>query len=85
MSSYAGRLLNLHYNVAQFIEPNPKNYKLNRNSNTNFSNLSYKMRLSQVLKLDGTSQKINRISRISGKTQFGNFYLGQPLNLKLFR
>jgi len=81
MSSYVAGLLNLHYNVAQFIEPTPKNYKINRNFNTNYSNLSYKMRLSQVLKLDGTSQKINRISRISGKTQFGNFYLGQPLNV----
>lgn len=81
MSSYVGGLLSLNYNVANFIEPNPKNYKINRNSNTNYSNLSYKMRLSQVLKLDGFSQKINRISRISGKTQFGNFYLGQPLNI----
>lgn len=81
MASYVAGLLNLNYNVAQFIEPTPKNYKINRNSNTNYSNLSYKMRLSQVLKLDGNSQKINRISRISGKTQFGNFYLGQPLNI----
>ena len=81
MSSYVAGLLNLHYNVAQFIEPNPKNYKLNRSFNTNYSNQSYKMRLSQVLKLDSSSQKINRISRVSGKTQFGNFYLGQPLNI----
>lgn len=81
MSSYVAGLLNLHYNVAQFIEPNPKNYKILHTSNTNSSNLSYKMRLSQVLKLDGYSQKVNRISRISGKTQFGNFYLGQPLNI----
>lgn len=81
MSSYVGGLLNLHYNVAQFIEPNPKNYKILHTSNTNSSNLSYKMRLSQVLKLDGNSQHINRISRMSGKPQFGNFYLGQPLNI----
>jgi len=81
MSSYVGGLLNLHYNVAQFIEPNPKNYKILHTSNTNSSNLSYKMRLSQVLKLDGNSQQINRISRMSGKPQFGNFYLGQPLNI----
>jgi hypothetical protein len=81
MSSYVAGLLNLNYNVARFIEPNPKNYKINRNFNTNYSNLSQKMRLSQVLKLDGSSQNLNRISRISGKTQFGNFYLGQPLNL----
>ena len=81
MSSYVGGLLHLNYKVAQFIEPNPKNYKINRDFNTNFSNLSYKMRLSQVLKLDGYSQNITKISRISGKTQFGNFYLGQPLNV----
>jgi len=81
MASFVGGLLHLHYNVAQFIEPNPKNYKINRNFNTNYSNLSYKMRLSQVLKLDGYSQNINRISRVTGKTQFGNFYLGQPLNV----
>ena len=81
MSSYVAGLLNLNYNVSRFIEPNPKNYKINRNFNTNYSNLSQKMRLSQVLKLDGSSQNLNRISRISGKTQFGNFYLGQPLNL----
>ena len=81
MSSYVAGLLNLNYNVANFIEPNPKNYKINRNSNTNYSNQSYKMRLSQVLKLDGYSQNITKISRISGKTQFGNFYLGQPLNV----
>jgi hypothetical protein len=39
------------------------------------------MRLSQVLKLDSSSQQINRISRMSGKIQFGNFYLGQPLSI----
>jgi hypothetical protein len=81
MSSYVAGLLNLHYNVAQFIEPKPKNYKILHTSNTNSSNLSYKMRLSQVLKLDNSSQQINRISRMSGKPQFGNFYLGQPLNI----
>jgi hypothetical protein len=81
MASYAGGLLNLHYNVAQFIEPNPKNYKINRSSNTNYSNMSYKMRLSQILKLDSYSQKTSPIGRISGTTQFGNFYLGQPLNI----
>jgi hypothetical protein len=81
MASYVAGLHNLNYNVAQFIEPNPKNYKIIHTSNTNFSNLSYKMRLSQVLKLDSSSQVTNRISRISGKTQFGNFYLGEPLNI----
>lgn len=74
-------LLNNNYNVAQFIEPRPINYKLNQASNTNYSNLSYKMRLSQILKLDGNSQKIQIIGRIGGKIQFGNFYLGQPLNV----
>jgi hypothetical protein len=81
MASYVAGLIHLNYNVAQFIEPNPKNYKLIHTSNTNFSNLSNKMRLSQVLKLDGNSQKINRISRVSGKIQFGNFYLGKPFNV----
>jgi hypothetical protein len=79
--TYVAGLNALNYNVAQFIEPNPKNYKLKYNSNTNYSNMSYKMRLSQVLKLDSYSQVTNRISRISGKTQFGNFYLGEPLNV----
>jgi len=81
MASYVAGLHALNYNVAQFIEPNPKNYKIIHSSNTNSSNMSYKMRLSQILKLDGYSQKITRISRISGTTQFGNFYLGQPLNI----
>jgi hypothetical protein len=80
MSSIAS-LHALHYKVAQFIEPTPKNYKIKYTSNTTYSNMSYKMRLSQVLKLDSYSQVTNRISRISGKTQFGNFYLGQPLNV----
>ena len=81
MASYVSGLHSLNYNVAQIIEPNPKNYKIITTSNTNFSNLSNKMRLSQVLKLDGSSQTIKRIGRISGKTQFGNFYLGKPLNV----
>ena len=81
MSSYAAGLLANNYNVAQFIEPNPINYKINRSSFSNHSNLSYKMRLSQILKLDGYSQQIGKIGRINGKTQFGNFYLGKPLQL----
>lgn len=81
MASYAGSLLANNYNVAQFVEPNPINYKIINSSNTNFSNLSYKRRLSQILKLDSYSQKVNRISRMAGKLQFGNFYLGQPLNI----
>jgi hypothetical protein len=81
MSSYVGGLLANNYNVAQFIEPAPINYKIIRTSNTNFSNLSYKRRLSQILKIDSYSQNVTRISRMSGKLQFGNFYLGQPLNI----
>lgn len=81
MSSYVAGLIQLNYNVAQFIEPNPKNYKIKYTSNSNSSNISNKMRLSRVLKLDGSSQKINRISRVSGRIQFGNFYLGEPLNI----
>ena len=80
-SSYAAGLIANHYNLAQFIEPNPINYKINRSSNTNYANISYKMRLSQILKLDGNSQQVNRISRLGGKIQYGNFYLGQPLNI----
>ena len=81
MSSYVGGLLANNYNVAQFIEPAPINYKIIRTSNTNFSNLSYKRRLSQILKIDSYSQNVTRISRMSGKLQFGNFYLGQTLNI----
>lgn len=81
MSSYVAGLIQLNYNVAQFIEPNPKNYKIKYMSNSNSSNISNKMRLSRVLKLDGSSQKINRISRVSGRIQFGNFYLGEQLNI----
>ena len=81
MSSYVAGLIQLNYNVAQFIEPNPKNYKIKYTSNSNSSNISNKMRLSRVLKLDSSSQKINRISRVSGRIQFGNFYLGEPLNI----
>jgi len=80
-SSYAAGLIANHYNVAQFVEPRPTNYKLIRSSNTNYANISYKMRLSQILKLDSYSQKVNRISRFAGKVQFGNFYLGQPLTI----
>ena len=76
-------LLTRHrHNLVHFIEPRPVNYKLNRNSNTNFANLSNKMRTSQRLLLGGASQKVQPISRINGGTiHFGNFYLGQPLTL----
>jgi hypothetical protein len=39
------------------------------------------MYLSKILKLDSYSQQINKIGRYSGRTQYGNFYLGQPLNI----
>ena len=81
MAPYVAETLKSKCYLADCIALNPNNYKLIHTSNTNFSNLSNKMRLSQVLKLDGHSQKINRIGRISGKTQFGNFYLGKPLNV----
>jgi len=69
-------------NIVTYIEPRPKNYKLNRNSNTNFANISYKMRTSQRLLLGGASQQVQVIGRINGgTTQFGNFYLGHPLSL----
>ena len=58
MALSAGGLLANNYNVAQFIEPNPINYKIIRTSNTNFSNLSYKRRLSQILKVDSYSQQV---------------------------
>lgn len=61
-----------------------KNFKIIHSSNTTFSNISNKMRLSQILKLDSNSQNINHISRNSGKTQFGNFYLGKLLNINCF-
>jgi len=80
MASGAG-LLALNYNVANLVQPNPINYKINRDFNTNRSNISYKMYLSKILKLDGSSQQINRIGRYSGRTQYGNFYLGQSLNI----
>jgi len=79
--SSAGGLLALNYNVSYIIQPNPLNYKINRNFNSNRSNISYKMYLSKILKLDSNSQQINRIGRLSGRTQYGNFYLGQPLNI----
>ena len=80
-SSYAAGLIANNYNLAQIIDPTPLNYKMNRSSNTNYANISYKMRLSQILKLDNHSQQVNRISRMSGKIQYGNFYLGHLLNI----
>ena len=79
--SSAAALLSLNYNVSNIIQPNPVNYKINRDFNSNRSNISYKMYLSKILKLDSYSQQVNRIGRYSGRTQYGNFYLGQPLNI----
>ena len=68
--------------VAQIIEPNPVNYKINRAFNTNYSNISNNLRRAKRLYLSGNSQQVNVISRFNaGNTQFGNFYLGQPLQL----
>jgi len=78
---YTSALAALNYNIANIVQPNPLNYKINRDFNTNRSNISYKMYLSKILKLDSASQQINRIGRLGGSTQFGNFYLGQPLNI----
>lgn len=79
--SYTSGMHNLNYKISQIIEPNPKNYKIKHTSNTNNSNISNQMRISQLLKLNGHSQTTTRISRMSGRTQFGNFYLGQPLDI----
>lgn len=52
--------------------------KLNTTSNTNYANISGKMRIAEKLRLDGYSQTTSPIARINGGiTQFGNFYLGQ--------
>jgi hypothetical protein len=76
-------LLTKHkHNLVHYIEPRPINYKLNRNSNTNYANISNKMRTSQRLLLGGASQHVQPIGRINGgTTHFGNFYLGQSLTL----
>lgn len=79
--SSAGGLLALNYNVSSIIQPNPINYKINRDFNTNRSSISYKMYLSKILKLDSYSQQINKIGRLGGRVQYGNFYLGKPLNI----
>lgn len=68
--------------MAVIIEPNPVNYKVNRSFNTNYSNISNNLRKARRLYLSGNSQQVNIISRFNtGNTQFGNFYLGQPLQL----
>ena len=68
--------------IAQIIEPQPKNYKINRSFNTNYGNTSNSLRKARRLCLSGNSQQTNVISRFNtGNTQFGNFYLGQPLQV----
>ena len=68
--------------IAQVIEPKPKNYKINRSFNTNYGNTSNALRKARRLYLSSSSQQTNVISRFNtGNTQFGNFYLGQPLQL----
>ena len=57
-------------------------YKKNNQSNSNNSNISNKQRIAQRLILDGSSQNVVRIARFNGGiTQYGNFYLNQPLSL----
>lgn len=68
--------------IAQIIEPRPQNYKINRSFNTNYANISNNMRKAKRLNLSGSSQQTSVIARLNtGNTQFGNFYLGQPLQL----
>jgi uncharacterized protein (UPF0335 family) len=63
-----GYLLAQHYNVSQYIEPRgPLNFKLNRDFNTNYANISKKQRISQILKLDGSSQQIQKIRKLIHK------------------
>ena len=57
-------------------------YKKNNQSSSNNSNISHKQRTANRLILDGSSHNVVRIARLnSGITQFGNFYLKQPLTL----
>ena len=68
--------------VRNFRDKISLNYKLNAQTNTNFANVSNKQRIAQRLILEGSSQNVVRISRLNGGiTQFGNFYLQQPLSL----
>ena len=76
--------LNVYKNgsIIHIIEPSgPQNYKLNRNTTTNYANISNNLRRSQRLIMGGSGQNVNYVSRWGGQTQFGNFYLGQPLNV----
>jgi hypothetical protein len=68
--------------IVHLIEPGgPPNWKINRSSNTNYANISNNLRRSNRLILSGHGQQITNVSRWGGITQFGNSYLGKPLNL----
>jgi len=58
------------------------NYKINAQTNSNYANISNKQRIADRLILQSASQNVVTISRLNnGVTQFGNFYLKQPLSL----
>lgn len=58
------------------------NFQSNAFSNTNFSNKSTKMRISERLRLSGSSQQTNPVARFNtGKIYFGNFYLNETLKV----
>jgi hypothetical protein len=58
------------------------NYKINAQTNSNYANISNQQRIAQRLMVQGSSQNVVPISRLNGGiTQFGNFYLKQPLSL----
>lgn len=70
------------HSIIHLIEPaGPPNWKLKRNFQTTYSNLPSNIRRSQRLILSGQSQSVNRVARWGGITQFGNAYLGKPVNL----
>jgi len=77
----SGSLIKLNYNLSQIIEPNPKNYKILKSLNTTNPNISKYMMLSRKLFLSGSSQHISLIGRSGWRLQFGNTYLGKPVQL----
>jgi hypothetical protein len=79
--SLSALLVKHKHNLVSYIEPTPLNFKMNRSFNTNYANISNKMRISQRLILSGSSQQVQIVGRYGGVTQFGNFYLGKPLAL----
>ena len=50
--------------------PQTFNYKIRYDFNTNYGNISNNMRVSQYIN-----------THLGGTTQYGNFYLGEPLSL----